>query len=403
MKNKRILFMISSLDTGGAQRALSNIVCNFPEDWEIDILLNNTDNMVYPYKGNVIDLKIKNVEKRDSLFYQCFVFIKRLCLLYNMKKEGNYKACISFIDSANIANIITGNKHCKVIVSERIHLTETTKTSLKYKYIVAALVKMFYGKADKIVGCAKDVSDDLIKNYGIPSERICTIYNGYDSQAIQKDSESTLTTEESKLFQRNRVIITSGRLELQKGQWHLIRALQEVKKEIPDVKLIIMGEGNLRNSLETLTRKLGLQDSVCFTGFVHNPYKYIRNSELFILPSLYEGFPNVLAEALICGKPCIASDFHSGAREILAPDASEKQKIIFKEERVKYGILVPCMEPDKIESTQVNEKEHILAEAIIELLKNQELKKHYQQQALIRAKELSIDGCVEQWLKIIEA
>lgn len=400
MEKKKVLFVISSLDAGGAQRALSNIVCNFPDEWDIDILLNNSDNIVYPYKGRIASLNIKNVRKKDGIAYQFKVFIKRLHVLRKMKKQNKYKACISFLDSANIANIITGNKYGKTIVSVRINLTETMKTSINYKYIVAPFVKLLYRKADYVVGCSKDVSNDLINNFNIPFDKVTTIYNGYNIKKIQENSKIELSKEEKELFFNSKVIVTSGRLEIQKGQWHLIKAFQEVISEIPSAKLLILGDGNLEQNLKLLVKKLNLGKNVFFLGFQTNPYNLIRNSDIFVLPSLYEGFPNALAEALICGKVCVATDFRSGAREILSPDLFDSNLILNHVFYGKYGIIIPCMNNEFDKDDYKREKN--LAKIIVEVLTDKQIGMDYALKIQDYINTLSIEKSVKSWINLIK-
>ena len=84
---RKIAFIVSSLDTGGAQRAVSNIVTNWPVDWEIDNILNNAAIIKYPYKGNIIDLKIKEPKNRKSIWYQLKVFLKRFRRIKSLKRK----------------------------------------------------------------------------------------------------------------------------------------------------------------------------------------------------------------------------------------------------------------------------------------------------------------------------
>ena len=400
---KRVLFVISSLDTGGAQRALSNIVTNFSDEYEIDILLNDKEHIVYPYRGTILDLGLKIPENRESLVYQLKVFIKRWFVLSKLKKSKKYQACISFLDSANVANILTGKKYCKTIISVRVHLSKSQSSPI-YRYIIKPLVKLFYNKADVIVPVAKGVAQDLIDNYGMKPEKIKTIYNGYNLEKIKEAAnkenvQCALRRDDDSFY-----LVTVGRLVHQKAQWHLIRALKQVKEKYPNCKLVILGEGNLENYLKELTVECDLEDNVIFGGYIDNPYAVMEKCDVFVLPSLYEGFPNVLAEAMCCELPCIACDFESGAREILAPQTDVNYQNMSEIEHGEYGILIPvCDETEYDAAAELTKEEIILAQAIMLMMQNEDLRNDYKKKAFVRAQQLSINSAVEQWIDAIQS
>lgn len=120
---KKVLFVIRELAGGGAERALSNITMNFPKDWEIDLLMNNRDFIDFPYRGNLLSLDIPEPRSRKSVVHQLWAIIKRMWRLKRLKREGHYDACISFLDSSNISNVLSGNKYCKTIISMRLSMT----------------------------------------------------------------------------------------------------------------------------------------------------------------------------------------------------------------------------------------------------------------------------------------
>lgn len=112
------------------------------------------------------------------------------------------------------------------------------------------------------------------------------------------------------------LIIAVGRLYLQKDYSTLIRALTELRKQRPS-HLLILGEGNERESLERLIHDLNLEEDVVLAGFVNNPLAYMNRASLFVLSSKSEGFGNVLVEAMACGTPVVSTDCPSGPTEIL--------------------------------------------------------------------------------------
>ncbi|MBU5474542.1 glycosyltransferase [Roseburia sp. MSJ-14] len=393
----KIAIVVSTLDLGGAQRAVSNIVMNLPTDCEIDLILNSREHIVYPYRGNIISLDLEPQENRSGLLYQGKVFFKRLRLLRKLKREKGYNAVISFLDSANIANILTGKKFCKTIVSVRTRLSG--ENNWKYKIIVSNLVKLLYNKADKVVAISEGVRQDLIDNFNIKKENVCTIYNCYDVKEIQE--KAVMPCEEVEVEQDSFSIATMGRFVQQKGQWHLLRAFKEVLKEEPKAKLYILGEGELQDYLYKMVDELEMRESVIFCGFLKNPFSLISKVKLFVFPSLWEGFGNALVEAMACGVPCIASDFKYGAREIMQDNADinlECKKV----ETVDYGILTPvCSNVYNAPKDMLEKEEEFLKEAILKVMSEETVQEVYAQKAIERAGYFTAEKTVEQWLKLI--
>jgi len=402
---KRVLFLVSTLSTGGAQRAFANMSLGFPDNWECDFLLNDTENITYPYKGNVIDIGLKAQEDKTKLLYQLKVFIKRYYMLRELKGSGKYTACISALTSANAVNIFVRNRNCKTIISIRIFMSRTLQEESGFKNRIKRwVIENLSNKADYVVAVSESMRNDLVQNFGVEPQKTVTIYNGYIPEKMNKLAEEKLTEKESEWFQYGKkYIITVGRLDRQKGQIHLLRAFQQIKKNCPDACLLILGEGELREELEKLIYELGLKGSVTLCGFVENPYKFVKRSDLFVLPSLFEGFPNTLAESLCLGTPVVATDCDSGVREILAPDTDVRQKTEDKFELAEYGILCPvCRENVQYMKGSILKEEHILADAVIYMLQDGEIYQHYKRKSRERAEQLKIENSIQRWIELME-
>jgi glycosyltransferase involved in cell wall biosynthesis len=175
--------------------------------------------------------------------------------------------------------------------------------------------RMLYRAADQIVAVSKGVAADVAAELGIEPQKIRVIYNPVDIERIRDLAKSTPP---HPWFQPGSVpvILGVGRLVPQKDFTTLLRAFSLVRDRI-DARLVILGEGPERKALEDAAAKLGLCDHIALPGEVSNPFAYLRRASLFVLSSRWEGMPNVLLQALAVGTPVVATDCHSGPREIL--------------------------------------------------------------------------------------
>lgn len=402
MKKKRIAFITNTLANGGAERVVSNLSLFLSDLYDIDIVMNDTERIDYPYVGNIISLGLKPKQNKRNLFYQMVVFYVRVRKIRELKKKQEYIAVISFSDSANIANIISGKKNCKTILSVHTNITKQGR-DLKYKYLASPLIRLLYNRASGVVAVSQGVATDLINYHGVNKEKITVIYNGCDIDGISNNMYKPLSNIEKEWVSGNNIITTVGRLDDSKGQWHLIRALSNLKRQGIQFKLLVIGQGELEEYLKTLAEQYNLKDDVLFLGFCDNPFKLMARSDLFVTSSIYEGFSNTLLEALACGVPCIATDFECGAREILAPDTYGTEKCIAEVEMAEYGILVPvCDGKYYTFSDPLTEEEKTLSSAIGMLLTDDKLQEKYRNIARKRAEELSLNITSEEWNRFIE-
>lgn len=388
---KKILFVISTLNTGGAQRAFANMSQGLPDGWQADFLLNDAENICYSYRGNIVSLGMKPQRDKTKITYQLKVFIKRYRTLKRLKRSGEYAACISGLASANAVNVLTGKKNCKTIISFRIFLSKVVTGDGIKGWIKKISTKWLANRADYVIAVSESMRQDLVQNFGVGQQKAYTIYNGYPLEQIKKMALEPLNEEEKKWFQNaDQIVTTVGRLDEQKDHKCLIEAFRKVVDLNPNTRLLILGEGSLRNELQEFIGELGLEQNVVLCGFQTNPYKLVAHSDCFILSSLYEGFPNTLAESLCLGIPAISTDCDSGAREILAPDTEIAYKIKDSIEMGEYGVLCPVGDGEQ------------MAKAMATILNDSDLQNHYKKKSLERANQLSIDKMMEKWIALIE-
>ena len=394
---KKVNLFIGTLSGGGAERAVSNISLNLDEEIKRDIILYSHNTKIdYPYSGRLIyldEMKLSNPLKK------ILALITHLREIRKIKKRNPEVPTISFLEYPNLINALT-RKSGKTIVSVRNHMSTKHNKGLKALFWNFT-IKLLYSKTDQIVVVSQKIKRDLTVNYGISPDKINVIYNSYPIENIQELSEAPIEDKYKEIFNFP-VIITSGRLNKQKGHWHLIRAFSGVKKKVIDAKLVFLGEGTLKEKLKELSKELGLDNDVHFLGFQENPFKYIKRSKIFVMSSLYEGFPNAIAEAMACGIPIVSTDCLSGPREILAPNEFGNESISYKIDEKRYGILMPVCDGNMyMAKKKLTKEEQEMANCMIMLLQDEELAKHFSNQSLKRIQDFNIKKIIKQWVELI--
>jgi len=411
--SKKAIF-ITDMKLGGAQKVAHEILKSLNFDL---LVLIHDENMAYQVQIQKDKIIAINPPIATNLFQKIYKWIVMYKRLKRIKKELNINVWLSIDEPANLLNIATKGSE-KVILSfhtiysKHYSFSPEIKVGLYTKIKLIAykfLIKKNYNKADIMVAVSKAVKHDLVTNFGLDPNKIVVIYNPIDLEDILKKQK-----EDVGLFEFCRYIITSGRLSKAKGQWYLLRIFRELKKIYPELKLVILGDGELKEYLTNLSRDLGLKTyvwdkyqlsdnfDVYFLGFQKNPFKYVAKSMLFVFPSLYEGFGNALVEAMACGVPVLSADCRSGPREILAPSTDFKYQT--KEpEYAEYGILMPTFKFEfKNANEPLDEIEMVWVKVIDDLLKREELRKRYAAKAVERAKHFDINLISNQWSQILD-
>ena len=189
------------------------------------------------------------------------------------------------------------------------------------------LMRLLYRRADDVVIITEDVGRSLLQHRMVPADRMRRIPNPVLLQKSNLSRFSDVSQVPCDPF-----ILAIGRLSPQKGFDILIRAFALLPDA--DVKLVILGEGPLESQLKTLAADQGVQDRIIFQGFVQNPPEYLRLASLFVLSSRWEGFSNVLTEALAAGTPIVSTDCPGSPREVL--------------DNGRFGRLVDVGDPQKL-------------------------------------------------------
>ena len=320
----RAAFFLPDLRAGGAQHMVINMANEFAgRGHSVDLVLASAEGAFGPkIKSNVNTV----VLGRGRV-------ITTIPALRSYLKNKRPEIFLSALTHANLAAMIarTGlDIPTKFIVTERNFFSATNGNSgVASRFIMPLLKKIFYKKADKVVGISKGVTDDIVRVSGIPQDKAAWIHN----PVVTPEMEAIVFP--PKTANAVPVIITSGRLVEQKDHVTLLKAFAGLLQKRP-AKLVMLGAGPLEGELKALAEALGISNSVDFKGYVESPWPHMAQADVFVISSRWEGFCNVIVEAMLAGLPVVSTDCPSGPAEIL--------------ENGEYGTLVPVGDSDRLQA-----------------------------------------------------
>jgi glycosyltransferase involved in cell wall biosynthesis len=285
--------------------------------------------------------------------------LRRVYKIRNAIKASNGKAVISFITETNVlACLACLGLHVPLIISER------TEPSMEYPGRFWSLLrKITYPTADHLV-----IVSEYARNFfsGSVHKNAVVIPNPVMQPAYSATDRHNPA---------NPTVIAMGRFDHQKGFDLLLKAFSIVSARHPEWKLTILGDGPLRPDLEGLCNELDISSRVEMPGVVKNPYDYLKQGEIFVLSSRYEGFPNSLCEAMASGLAAISFDCKTGPSEIIRNGVD--------------GVLVP---PEDIGE---------LAMALENVISDEKLRSSLKQNATQVLGRFGIDNVMNMWSTII--
>ncbi|MBA2525955.1 MAG: glycosyltransferase [Pyrinomonadaceae bacterium] len=302
--------MLPSLQHGGAERVIVHLVNNMDRSRYVPVLaLGEVEG---PYRKDL---------REDVLVYPLGARRARNAVPAIVKAVWSLRPDTVFSTlGLNFAVAFASPlfpKGTRVVLREASSSTAFLKSverdsrarALLYRFLSRTLYRL----VDKVVCQSDHMLNDLAVNFNLATNKLVRIYNPVDIEKIR-----TLANQSNGSYAGpGPHLLMVGHLYHAKGCDLLLPAFRLVHQQYPDATLTLVGDGDDRSALEDLTRQLRLQDAVRFTGFQSNPYSYLKHADLLVSPSRYEGFANVILEAMVCGTPVVATDCPSGNREVV--------------------------------------------------------------------------------------
>ena len=359
LEKKKIAFILPSLDAGGAERVVVTLANNLVQHFEVTIITLYKCVPFYKLEKNInLDYCIENYNPKPTALSSITNHYKLFNCLRTKIKSHKIELVISFMTTANIyASVLTKLTKTPSIISERVH-PKYSDISNKWSYIR----RKVYPYASKLV-----IQTDDIRTYFkafVPQKQLEIIRNPLSDDLIEKKDGSTL---------KENIILNIGRLDYQKNQDLLIKAFSEI--DFNPWKLVLIGDGNLKDEYKALVEQLNLQDHVEFTGNISDVSIYLNRASIFVFTSRFEGYPNALTEAMYYGLPCISTDCTSGPSELITNNEN--------------GFLF-----------SVGDKK-TLKEKLVQLMNDSNKRKELSENAMESTKNLNSSIIVEQWKNLI--
>lgn len=331
----RIALLVPDLRIGGTERLTLNLASELSRrDYCVDIVLVREQGELLeeiPEAVRIVALGARRMRYT----------IPPLTRYLNRNKPAALLAAMWPLTIFAILATRIARSDCRVVVSEHNTLSSIPALGGLRGLLARATIRTLYPCADGIVAVSRGMAQDLAAFGGLNREAITVIYNPACEPRTKNNVRTRIT--EAWTTGEHAKIVNVGSLKEQKDHHTLLEAVKTLSEELA-VRLLILGDGPLREELEAEVTRLGLTHVVFMPGNARNPFPFLRTADLFVLSSKYEGFGIVLAEALQCGTPIVSTDCPSGPREVLQDG--------------KYGKLVPVGDVDA------------LAQAMLESLKS---------------------------------
>ncbi len=366
----KLLFLIPSLAGGGAERVAATLAPILARHFHLTMALLE-DRRSYALSD---DIRVRNFS--GSLKGPAAHLVRipfHVWSLVRLVRREKIPLVLSSLEQANILNVLAASVtgHSAIVTQHSSPREQYRGKGLLGRLIRRASRKL-YPRAAHVIAVSEGVKDVLVSDYHLDDRRVTVIPNPVNLESLSSQARS-----EPGVSLPPQFLLHVGRLNLAaKAQDVLLAAFAIVRKRVPELALVLAGEGPDREKIEGLIRKYGLETAVRLVGWQSNVAALMTRAQAFVLPSRYEGWPMVLVEAMACGCPVVAADCSTGPREILGDS--------------EFGLLVPAEDPEA------------LANAILRLIENPALAFAYREKARQRVRSYSADLIGSRYISVFK-
>jgi len=315
----KIMIVLTSFERGGVSRAAANLLDSLDRDkFDIVLVIEKILDGHYPIDNHVRLINL-NISPKKRLLSKIYNIIKHLISIRRQIIKEAPDVILSITTGANcyalFSLLFRLHKRPKIIIAEHSEemFLNLRRGSIRFN-LYRLLMSFLYHRADYIVSVSEGIAKHIRKLWFVPSHKVKVIYNPVNINKIKRFPEwdNSFSNFKAELP----YIGTVSRLSPEKGIHFLVEGFKGLLEKI-DARLIIVGDGIERDRLEKMVRDLDIKEKVVFTGWEDDPFEYLQKMDIFVLPSLWEGFSNVILEAMVNGVPVIATDSSGGVREVI--------------------------------------------------------------------------------------
>lgn len=299
---KRLLCILSSLDTGGAETFMMKIFRSLPEDFKIDFIVSAKTGF---YEKEVVELggRIFRVPLRTKHP------IKTFKAIYDVVKQNHYTHILKLCDTPiGLYDLLAAKMGgAKVLCVRSCNAGSSTS---KLGAMVNDFLRAFFNyMADVKLAPSRLAAEFTFGKAEVETGKVNFIHNGVDLNVYKYDEENRRKVRsEFGITDEQLVVGHIGRFNQQKNHKFLIEVFAEVLKQKPDALLMLVGDGEKKSEIKEQIKSLGIEESVIFTGIRSDVPALLSAMDVFVFPSFYEGMPNTVIEAQATGLPCVIAD-----------------------------------------------------------------------------------------------